>query len=113
MKLLPPIQFCNELYGVLFLNDIKQLILRNLCYTDLVYSRINKKLELELSRTEIEEHLHKALNETDATEIKKRGKNYYANCRKYNMRITINSNTFRVITVDRFYRKIGGSHAKN
>lgn len=83
------------------MNDIKQLILRNLCYTDLVYSRINKKLGVELSPTEIEELLHEALSKTDAKEIEKRGKNYYTNCCTYDMRITINSNTFRVITVDR------------
>ena len=36
------------------MNSYKQDILSNICYTDLVYERINKKLSLNLSRDKIE-----------------------------------------------------------
>ena len=80
---------------------MKQSILQNLCYTDLVYSRINKKLGTNLSRNDIEVLIHDALTATGANDIVRNGKNYYASCDKHNMKITINSRTFRVITVDR------------
>ena len=30
--------------------DLKEVVLKNLCYTDLVYQRINKKLGISLKR---------------------------------------------------------------
>ncbi|HNX65596.1 MAG TPA: DUF3781 domain-containing protein, partial [Bacteroidales bacterium] len=36
----------------------KQKILDSICYTELVYERINKKLNLRLSKHEIEEMLY-------------------------------------------------------
>ena len=35
------------------MNNYKKDILANLCYTELVYGRINKKLKLDLSKEEI------------------------------------------------------------
>ncbi len=79
----------------------KEKILENLCYTELVYGRINKKLNLNLSNNAIEEFILKILKETEEANYSKTGKNFYVmNC-EYNIRITINSNTFRVITADR------------
>ena len=34
--------------------DLKEVVLKNICYTDLVYQRINKKLGISLSKTDIE-----------------------------------------------------------
>ena len=42
------------------------------------------------------------LNEMQDDSILKIGKNYYITNVKYNIKITINSYTYRVITVDRF-----------
>jgi hypothetical protein len=79
----------------------KQEIIENLCYTDLVYGRINKKLSTDFSNVEIELFIDKILKKTDKKFFKKIGKNYYVTNSENNVRITINSNTFRIITVDK------------
>jgi hypothetical protein len=75
-------------------------ILYNICYTDLVYGRINKKLNSSHSKGEIERMLFDIIEKTDIKNFEKRGKNYYITSVEYNIRITINSNTYSVITVD-------------
>ena len=80
-------------------------ILSKICYTELVYQRINKKLKTELSKLEIEEMLFDILNETQEKYFKKIGKNIYVNNSENNIKITINSNTFRIITVDKIVKK--------
>ncbi len=82
----------------------KQEILKNHCYTELVYSRINKKLDTNFSKEESEVLIKKVLKETDLEYYEKKGKNFYITNRQYNIKITINSNTFRVITVDKYYK---------
>jgi len=79
----------------------KTEILNNICYTELVYRRINKKLNINFSKKQIEEHLFKVLNKTETKFFSKKGKNYYVSNKKYEIKITINSNTFRIITVDK------------
>ena len=79
----------------------KQKIIDNICYTELVYARINKKLKLELSKSEIEAYLLKVLKATEISFYTKIGKNYYITNEVNTIRITINSNTFRIITVDK------------
>lgn len=79
----------------------KQEILDKLCYTELVYGRINKKLKSSFSKKEIEVFLFNILKETDIQFYTKTGKNFYISNLENNIRITINSNTFRVITVDK------------
>lgn len=76
-----------------------------MCYTELVYQRINKKLKTELSKLEIEKMLFDILNETQEKYFKKIGKNIYVNNSDNNIKITINSNTFRIITVDKIVKK--------
>ena len=78
----------------------KQEILENICYTELVYDRINKKLNIKFSKKQIEVYIFKILKETDKIFFTKTGKNFYIMNPENNIRITINSNTFRVITVD-------------
>ncbi|WP_044213062.1 DUF3781 domain-containing protein [Flammeovirga sp. OC4] len=80
---------------------VKQKIIENHYYTDLVYGRINKKLTSNLSNGQIELFIDKILKETDEKSYVKKGKNYYVTNSDKNVRITINSNTFRVITVDK------------
>ena len=79
----------------------KQEILENICYTELVYDRINEKLNIKFSKKQIEVYIFKILKETDKIFFTKTGKNFYIMNTENNIRITINSNTFMVITVDR------------
>jgi hypothetical protein len=78
----------------------KTEILHKLCYTELVYGRINKKLNKQLSKGQIEELLHHTIKETKEDSFQRKGKNIYVSNHEKSIRITINSNTFRVITVD-------------
>ena len=75
-------------------------ILENICYTELVYGRINKKLNIKFSKEQIEEFIFKIIQETEEKFFSKIGKNFYVTSKEKNIKITINSNTFRVITVD-------------
>ncbi|WP_044205718.1 DUF3781 domain-containing protein [Flammeovirga sp. OC4] len=79
----------------------KQQIIQYICYTELVYGRINKKLSTDFDRQKIESLLLEILQDTDEDDYFKKGKNFYISNVKHNVRITINSYTFRVITVDR------------
>ena len=78
----------------------KTEILDKICYTELVYDRINKKLNSKYSKDEIERMLFDIIKKTNETYFKKKGKNFYVTNIENNIRITINSNTYRVITVD-------------
>ena len=80
---------------------IKNKILKNICYTELAYQRINRKLATNLSEKQIEDLILKNIKEVKDNSILKIGKNYYLNNTKGNIKITINSNTFRIITVDK------------
>ncbi|MCD4705292.1 DUF3781 domain-containing protein [bacterium] len=82
----------------------KRDILKNICYTELVYGRINKKFNIKFSKKQIEEFILKILKETEEKFFLKIGKNFYVTNTENNIKITINSNTFRIITVDRIER---------
>ena len=75
-------------------------ILNKICYTELVYDRINKKLNSKFSKSEIEKMLFDIILGTQEIFFQKIGKNIYVTSREKNIKITINSNTYRVITVD-------------
>jgi len=78
----------------------KTEFLNNICYTELVYERINKKLNSKFSKSEIEKKLLDIIEKTDEINFRKTGKNFYVTNIENNIRITINSNTYRIITVD-------------
>lgn len=82
----------------------KKEILENICYTELVYGRINKKLNNNFSKKQIEEFLFKILKETKEKYYSKIGKNFYVTNTENNIKVTVNSNTFRIITVDKIKR---------
>ncbi len=82
------------------MNRSKTEILNNICYTELVYERINKKLNSNLSQSEIEKMLFDIIEETQEIFFQKIGKNIYITNYEKNIKITVNTNTFRVITVD-------------
>lgn len=79
----------------------KKLIIKNICYSDLVYRRINKKLKVSYSKNDIEELIINLLINTPEINYSKVGKNYYIKNIDKKIRVTVNSNTYRVITVDR------------
>ncbi len=83
------------------MNINKEEILNNICYTELVYGRINKKLNSKFSKSEIEEMLFSVIKETEEIFFQRIGKNIYVVNSENNIKITINSNTYRIITVDK------------
>jgi FKBP-type peptidyl-prolyl cis-trans isomerase (trigger factor) len=87
------------------MEDYKTEILDKICYTDLVYERINKKLNIQLSKDEIEKMIYEIIEETDKTKFQKTGKNIYITNNYRNVRLTINSYTIRIITADRLNKK--------
>lgn len=87
------------------MTDSKQRIIENICYTELVYERINKKLTADFTKEQIELFVVEILKKTNEKFYIKTGKNYYVTNTENNIRITINSNTFRIITVDRLRNK--------
>lgn len=80
--------------------ELLRLIKAQVCYTDLVYQRVNKKLKVDLSRSEIERMVQTILNDGQST-VEKHGKNYYITNLAHRTRLTINSFNFRLITADR------------
>ena len=82
----------------------KKEIIENHCYTELVYQRINKKLSTSFSKQESEALIKKVLIETEIAQFEKIGKNFYISNIQHNIKITVNSNTFRIITVDRLVK---------
>ncbi len=80
---------------------MKEIILTRLAYTELVYERINKKLQLQFSNVEIESMIRVLIEKTTIENILIKGKNYYICNLEDRIRVTIDSNTYRVITVDR------------
>jgi Protein of unknown function (DUF3781) len=81
--------------------NYKSIILDKICYTVLVYQRINKKLKIELSNAQIEKMVLDVIKESKESDFQKLGKNIYINNLKKNVRLTINSFTNRIITADR------------
>lgn len=87
------------------MEDHKTEILNKICYTDLVYKRINKKLNLQLTKNEIEKMIYEIIKVTDRTKFQKTGKNIYITNNYKNVRLTINSYTNRIITADKLNKK--------
>jgi len=86
-------------------NNYKKEILDKICYTELVYGRINKKLNKELSKDKIEELISAIISKTDEVDFQKTGKNIYITNSERNVRLTINSYTNRIITADKLNKK--------
>ncbi len=84
----------------------KNEILNKICYTELVYDRINKKLNCKYSNSEIEKMLYEIIHDSDENLFQKTGKNIYLTNSEHNLRLTINSNTYRIITVDKIDKLI-------
>lgn len=87
------------------MTNFKKEILDKLCYTELVYGRINKKLKIDLSKDKIEKLITTVIFETDETDFEKTGKNIYITNEKRNIMLTINSYTNRIITADKLKKE--------
>jgi hypothetical protein len=87
------------------MNNYKTEISEKICYTELVYERINKKLNKQLSKNKIEKLILNIIKETNETEFLKTGKNIYVTNKENQIRLTINSNNYRIITVDPLLKK--------
>ncbi|MFD1418245.1 DUF3781 domain-containing protein [Companilactobacillus keshanensis] len=74
-------------------------LIDNVTYTELVFARVNKKLNTDLSKSRIKEIVNGILSDENSF-IERIGKNYYVRNKKYKIRLTINSSTKRLITVD-------------
>jgi len=59
------------------MRENKTAILGNICYTELVYDRINKKLNSNYSKEEIEKMLFSIIEQTNESYFEKKGKNFY------------------------------------
>ena len=87
------------------MSNYKEEIIAKICYTELVYQRINKKLNIELSNDEIEKMISEILKETDELQYIKTGKNIYITNNEKNIKLTVNSYTNRIITADKLNKK--------
>ncbi len=87
------------------MSNYKKEISDKICYTELVYGRINKKLSLDLSKDKIEEMIISIISETDESNFHKTGKNIYITNNERNIRLTINFYTTRIITVDKLNKR--------
>ena len=68
--------------------------------------KVNKKINhKKVSKSEIEKMLLDILNETQEKYFERIGKNIYVTNSDNNIKITINSNTFRIITVDKIDKR--------
>jgi len=90
------------------MNINKKEILENLCYTEFVYWRINKKLNTNFSKVQIERLMFRILKSTEWKFYLKIGKNFYISSIENNIKITINSNTFGIIysTANKFWKNL-------
>lgn len=78
-------------------------IANRLCYTQLVYGRIRKKLMINLDDDSIEKLLLSIIKDSQS-EIVRKGKNHYISHEASNIIVTVNSHTFRVITASKLNR---------
>jgi len=87
------------------MSHYKKEILQKICYTELVYGRINKKLDIALSKNNIEKMISTIISETDEADFEKAGKNIYITNNERNIRLTINSYTNRIITANQLNKR--------
>lgn len=87
------------------MNNYKKEISEKICYTELVYERINKKLNIDFSKDKIKEMILTIITETNETQYQKKGKNIYITNNERNVRLTINSYTNRIITADKLNKQ--------
>lgn len=83
------------------MEQLKKDILEKLSYTELVYGRINKKLQLNLDKHAIETLIFDIISNTNEENFQKKGKNINMSNFDKKCSITINSFTYRIITANK------------
>ncbi|MFC6176984.1 DUF3781 domain-containing protein [Companilactobacillus huachuanensis] len=76
----------------------RSTFLKNVCYTPLVFGRVNKKLNLSLSNEEVQSLVNRIISD-EKTIIHKTGKNYYL--QNKTIELVINSFNYRLITANK------------
>ncbi|WP_246001298.1 DUF3781 domain-containing protein [Companilactobacillus musae] len=71
---------------------------QKVCYTPLVFERVNKKLKTDFSIAEIKSIVQNIINDS-TTKITKTGKNYYLLNKQ--VELVINSYNYRLITANK------------
>lgn len=80
--------------------NVLATIKAKICYTPLVFERVNKKLNL--NQDEVATKLMVANVLADPDHVSRRGKNYYVRSRQYQVELTINASNYRLITVSKY-----------
>lgn len=78
--------------------NYKKQIIKNIGFTDLVYGRINKKLNLALTNEMIEKLIISVISESKEADFQRIGKNIYISNFERKIKLTINFNSNRIIT---------------
>ncbi|MEX0380707.1 DUF3781 domain-containing protein [Leuconostoc sp. MS02] len=81
-------------------HELFKVIQSHVCYTALVYQRVNKKLSRDMTSTQIEALVQRVLN-SELMSILCRGKNYYIEDKTEGVVLTINKNNYRLITINK------------
>lgn len=77
------------------------VIAARVCYTELVFARVNKKLATTLTTAEVKAMVQQILNDS-SSQLVKRGKNYYVSNKQAAVQLTINSFNYRLITASKY-----------
>lgn len=80
--------------------QILKIISARICYTPLVFERVNKKLGLNQDEATTRLMVNNVLANPD--DVSRRGKNYYVRSRQYRVELTINASNYRLITVTKY-----------
>ncbi len=87
--------------------SLKALIANQFRNTPLGFLRIKRNLGLHAFQDdEIETLLRKIILSAPLKEIEANGKNFYFKCLEYNANLTVNSNTFTIITAKQIKKKL-------
>ncbi|HJE86748.1 DUF3781 domain-containing protein [Levilactobacillus brevis] len=80
--------------------ELLDQIKAQVCYTELVYGRVKKKLAVNLTKAEVGSLVIAVLGD-GATDVEKLGKNYYVTNSTRRAQLVINSFNYRLITANR------------
>lgn len=85
---------------------LKILISNQFRNTSMGFIRIRENLNIShSSENETESYLKKIILSTSIEDIETKGKNYYFKCFEHNAILTVNSNTFTIITAKQINKK--------
>jgi len=82
------------------MDELLQQLSEQVCYTELVFQRVNKKLKTVMTEAEVKALIQGILLDAGSS-VEQRGKNYYVTSSVRHVRLTINRFNCRLITADR------------